>query len=147
METKVKRTMQDAVEAYDRKAIKEAEEEEKRIAELEAETIDLLNKAKLDYLRVEEGNVAVFEYDGDIIKIRVWGTEHNMHIQRIGACPKCGQEIVSWTKDWVTNLADIGELVVNPTWDHHFHYARQNETSEQRLISALRDALGLNQEY
>lgn len=139
-ETKVRRTLSDAVEAYGRKAIKAAEEEAERIAELEAETRELLSKANLDYHHLEEGNLVVFEYDGGFVKIRLWGNEQRMHIQRIGTCSVCGREIRSWSKDWVTTLDDFGELAVNPSWDH-VHYPQQEETAEQRLVSALRELL------
>lgn len=143
METKVVHTLFDAVEAY-RKQQREIEEENARqTEESRKQILEALADSGLSPLRIEERNLAVFDWCGQEIRLRIFKDRY-WQVRREDGCKNCGKAIQSYDRTWTAE--NIGELVINPMWEYHNCPSNSEEsTPEGALISALRDALGLNQ--
>lgn len=145
METEivVKRTMADAVTAYRVQQAEYEKAETERKAEIESELMDWFEKGGMTPLRID-GNLVTFEYEGDEVQFRVFKADYGRRICRVRGC-KCGEEVRTY--DGPAAAAYFGQLLVEPKWEYHIcRLDTPKETAEQRLISALRDLLGPDDE-
>jgi hypothetical protein len=141
-ETKVTHSIADTVEAYRKQQVEIAEREAIETERARQETMEALTASGLIPLRIEERNLAIFEYEGQEVKLRIFKSGY-WQVIRQDICKDCGAELRTYEKAWTAE--NIGELVVNPSYEYHWCRAKaEQSTSEENLISVLRDALGLN---
>lgn len=136
-------TLADAVKIYRERQAEITKKNEELDEQSRQKTLKALTDSGLIPLRIEERNLAVLEYEGQEIKFRIF-FDNYWQVFRQGTCEKCGKGVRTYSKSW--SAENIGELIVEPSWEYHNCPADESaqSTPEGTLISALRDALGLN---